>query len=99
LAVDDGDAEIVRDIYRRAADGESQAKIAAAVGKSAATVQGILGRDIYMRKVPGRIVSPQLWRKAQSRQKENRRRGALLSGLLTEGRGPVGNGESYSPAA
>jgi site-specific DNA recombinase len=79
LAVVDGEAEMVRDIFRRAAAGESQAKIAAAVGKSAATVQGIIGRDIYMRKLPARIVSPQVWRKAQGRQKENRRRGRAVA--------------------
>lgn len=75
LAVVESEAEIVRAIYKFAAAGNSQARIGRAVGMSAATVQGILGRDIYKRKLPGRIVSPQLWGRARRRQAENRRRG------------------------
>lgn len=74
LAVVEDEAEVVRGIYRMAAKGMSQAKIAAQVGMSPATVQGILGRDLYMRKVPGRIVAPQTWHAVRRRQKANRRR-------------------------
>jgi DNA invertase Pin-like site-specific DNA recombinase len=80
LEVIEDEAEIVRLIYALAQLGKSQAKIADDISKrtgrrwSPATVQGILSRDIYMRKTPGRIVAPQTWHAVRRRQKGNRRR-------------------------
>ena len=85
VAVVDEEAKVIRRIYQLAAKGMSQAKIAAEVGMSAATVQGILGRDIYFRKVPGRIVAPQTWHAVRRRQKANRRRGSDAAGAAATG--------------
>ncbi len=91
LAVVEDEAEIVRLIYALAMMGKSQVRIADDISKrtgrrwSPATVQGILGRDIYMRKVPGRIVAPQSWHAARRRQKANRRRDRDSSGRLISG--------------
>ncbi len=89
LAVVDDKAEIVRLIYTLAQLGKSQVRIADDISKrtshrwSPATIQGILNRDIYMRKVPGRIVAPQTWHAVRRRQEVNRRRGRDSSGRPT----------------
>jgi site-specific DNA recombinase len=72
LAIDPGQADIVRRIYRLARDGNSIREIAALIEADdparrwhRTTIEHILRRDIYMRERPGRIVDPRLWHAAQ----------------------------------
>jgi site-specific DNA recombinase len=88
IEVVDDEAEIVQLIFALAMLGKSQARIADDISKrtgrrwSPATIQGILNRDIYMLKAPGRIVAPQTWHAVRRKQKANRRRDRDSSGRL-----------------
>lgn len=83
LVIVEGEAENVRLIYALAAEGLSHAKIAASLSErtdrkwSPATIQGILGRDIYMREKPGRIIAPKQWHAVQRALASRRKRPAL----------------------
>jgi site-specific DNA recombinase len=72
LAIDSGQAKIVSRIYKLAHDGTSIRDIASLIDAvdetrrwHRTTIERILGRDIYMRKNPQRIVDPRLWHAAQ----------------------------------
>jgi site-specific DNA recombinase len=80
LAIDSGQAQIVRRIYKLARDGASIRDIAALIDAEdpsrrwhRTAVERILRRDIYMRKSPDRVVDPRLWHAAQ-RALDGRRR-------------------------
>jgi DNA invertase Pin-like site-specific DNA recombinase len=70
LVIDDAAAEHVRAIFKLAAAGKSQSQIAKRMSEStgrpwsSSTVAGILRREVYMKKRPGRIVAPKVWHAA-----------------------------------
>jgi DNA invertase Pin-like site-specific DNA recombinase len=80
LAIDSGQADIVRRIYYLAREGKSIRDIAALVDADdpsrrwhRTAIERILGRDIYMRKSPNRVVDPRLWHAAQRAMRDRRR--------------------------
>jgi DNA invertase Pin-like site-specific DNA recombinase len=83
LAIDSGQAEIVRRIYKLARDGTSIRDIAGLIdaddpsrGWHRTAIERILSRDLYKRERPGRIVDPRLWHAAQRALTTRRRKRA-----------------------
>lgn len=73
LEIDAEQAAVVREVFALVKGGASLAKAGAAVGLSASTVQGIVGREVY-KQTDGRIVDPRIWNAAQKALESRKRR-------------------------
>lgn len=73
VVIDDAEAAVVREVFALARDGVPVRKIAERVGLSPSTVGGILGREVYKLREPGRIVDPRVWNAAQEATASRRR--------------------------